>query len=1545
MSRSKRVRKLALFILLLTFASRSIAQSPTITTYVGTPLPVSGQPAITQSFDYPAVAVSDGAGGFYVSVPIQNRVYRVASSGILTLTAGTGGDGYSGDGGPAIQAQLKQPTGLALDSAGSLFIADTGNSVIRKVTLSGVISTVAGNGFSGDGGPAISAALDAPLSLAFDRSGNLYIAEVTNSRIRKVTPGGTISTVAGNGTLGFRGDGGPATSAQLYYPMSIALDDAGNLFIADLMNSRIRKVTTSGVITTVAGGGTAGLGDGGLATSARLNYPTGVAVDSDGTLFIADSVNSRIRKVTPAGVISTIAGDGTAGFRGDGGPANLSRLNIPLSIATDGTGGLFITDAGNSRVRKLTAGGQIVTVAGNGVSGLPGNGDYPLFVISDGSGGFYFSAPVQNKVYRVLVDGTISVVAGTGSNGYSGDGGAANQAQLYYPSGLGRDAAGNLYIADTLNSRIRRVSSNGTITTVAGNGTSGFSGDSGQATSARLSFPSGIVFDANGNLIFADTYNGRVRRVTPAGVISTIAGGGSVRADGGPATSAELQSPVGLAIDAGGNLFISDVTGGDGEAEYGADSRIRKVTPAGVISTVAGKNSTSLGDGGPATSAHFFAAVGLAIGGDGSLFIADSGNSRIRKITPDGLITTIAGGGTTAGLGDGGPATGATLHHPFGVATDTNGNVFIADTGNARIRKVTSSGVITSAAGDGSFAVPGNVDAFIKVMQLAFVGPDFDEWVGLMEAIPGISGDLLTLAHQVSRGGAGFKGDGDLAVLAQLDQPQGLAVDNAGNLYIADSNNERIRKVTPAGIITTVAGNGTPGFSGDGGLATTAQLSGPSAVAVDAAGNLYIADSSNNRIRKVTPAGVISTVAGNGSSCCLAPSGGLGGQATAAPIAYPVGIAVDGAGNLYIAGVFSPRILKVTPAGILSSAAGNGQFGFTGDGGPATAATLSSPSAVAVDRAGNLYIADSGNLRIRKVNAAGTISTIAGNGQFGFSGDGGSATSASITYAPAVAVDPSGNLFIIDQSSLRIRRVDAAGIITTVAGNGESGFGGDGGPATSALLNYPLGLAADASGNVYIADTGNSRVRKLTFGNQITYSLADRGAISLRSSGQFSPTVAGYASIEPAAGTTPPAGLAIFGFRQNGVLVTEAAVPAAPLIQSGRIYAEVNGPVNTGLAIANPNNQDAAISFFFTDANGNSFGTGSLAIPARGQIAKFLNEAPLNGGSSLSGSFTFTSSVPVSAIALRGFTNERSEFLLTTLPVSDLAAPAAAGTTVFPHFADGNGWTSQIILINSTDTAVSGTVQFIDGFGTPSVINVNGQTSSSFTYSIPARTSKKFQTSGLAPSTVSGSVRVLPAAGAAAPAGLTIFSYRNNGVTVTEASVPAQSAGNAFRIYIEASGTRGNAGSIQTGIAIANTSSSAATVNFELSKLDGSSTGLTGSISIPPQGQVANFLNEIPGFNNLPVPSRGVLRVASAAPIAVIGLRGHYNERMDFLITTAPPSNEAAPLPSALYFPQIADGDGYTTEFILFSSQPGQSPRGTLRFFSQSGGAWYGSVQ
>ena len=389
----------------------------------------------------------------------------------------------------------------------------------------------------------------------------------------------------------------------------------------------------------------------------------------------------------------------------------------------------------------------------------------------------------------------------------------------------------------------------------------------------------------------------------------------------------------------------------------------------------------------------------------------------------------------------------------------------------------------------------------------------------------------------------------------------------------------------------------------------------------------------------------------------------------------------------------------------------------------------------------------------------------------------------------------------------------------------------------------------------------------------------------------------------------------------------------------------MSGPVNTGVAIVNPGSQPAQVSFFFTDSSGRNSGNNTVSIPARRQLGRFLNEAPFNSGSFARGTFTFTSSVPVSVVALRGFTNERSEFLITTLPVTPLST-SLEQSAIFPQLADGGGWSTQLVLINPTDNTMNGTIEFF-GQGTtttpadPLELTVNGQTNSRFGYTIPPRSSWVGKTAGVGSTIRVGSAHVTASAPDGVPSGVAIFSFKRASVVVTESGVPAMSPGSTFRLFAESSGNFNaeETGSLQTGLAIANLSESPSLVTIAVTGLSGTPMGIPASVMVPGNGQIAMFLSEVPGFSALPSTFQGVVQISTTSlnSISVVGLRGRYNERRDFLLATTPAIDENLVTGEPTLFPYIAEGGGYTTQFILLSPSAGSSSSGWLRFYSQAG--------
>lgn len=710
----------------------------------------------------------------------------------------------------------------------------------------------------------------------------------------------------------------------------------------------------------------------------------------------------------------------------------------------------------------------------------------PTNVAVDSSGNVYFSSQgsnYQHRVWKVTKStGILTIVAGTYYYGYSGDGGLATNAQLYSPAGIAVDHSGNVFIADYNNCLVREVNAGtGIITTVAGISpvlACGSAGDGGPATSAHLYTPTGVAIDKNGNLFIADYNNQRIRMIScatvtstggvcptnsgqTAGDIYTVAGTGTAgyNGDGVAATNANLYYPYGVATDTDGNLYIAD--------QY--DERVRRVAcgtgisgcvlPSGetiaFIYTIAGDGTAGYsGDSGAATSAELYFPSTVSVANSGDLFIDDQYNFRIREVSC--VTTTSTGGACTASTGqtaadiytvvgtgvagfsggDGVAATSSTLYYAIGVAVDSAGDLFIADQDNERIREVPC-----------------------DVSTLTCTPP---------------AGDTAKFIYTIAgTGGTTFFGNGIPATGAELYYPTGVASDSSGNVYIADRSNCVVREVNGGtGIITTFAGT-TCGYSGDGGPATSAQLNQPYKVAVDSSGDVYIADTANCVIRKVT-GGTITTFAGKD----VCGYSGDGGAATAAELYEPIGVAVDSSGNVYIADQYNYVVRKVS-GGNISTFAGNHTYGFAGDGGPAANAELEYVLDVAVDGFGNVYIADQYNQRIRKVNTSGIISTYAGNGTAGYEGDNTLAYQTSLYYPTGVAVDGAGDVIIADYDNQRVRMVDQANIIHTIAGDGTAGFNGNDILATLAELYQPFGVAVDPSGNVYEADFQNWLVRKV----------------------------------------------------------------------------------------------------------------------------------------------------------------------------------------------------------------------------------------------------------------------------------------------------------------------------------------------------------------------------------------------------------------------------------------------------------------------------------
>ncbi len=677
--RARRPFQLCIYAAALLCASAAFGQSYTIQTVAGTTRLKDGASATSTPLRYPWGLAQDAAGNVYFADERDNRILMVGTDGNIHIVAGTGVAGFSGDGGPALNAEFDSPRGLGLDGKGGLYVADWSNERVRLINLTtGKVSTVAGTGayqWSGDGGPANAAGLD-PVDLAVDSAGNLYIADFLNNRIRKVSAlDQSISTIAGQSIYGDAGDGGPASKAVLNGPMGISVSAQGTVYFADYFNNYVRTINPqTGVIDAFAGNGNFDLVDGAPAKTSGLLIPLATAVEASGNVLILEF--NYIQRVTVSdGMIHIVAGSDTLGYAGDGGPVTAAQFSLPLSMAAVSNGDILLSDTGNFRVRRIH-GSLINTVAGTTIAdNLPATSAFlnqPEDVVGNGKGGVYIPDTGDSRV-RLVSNGTITNVVGTGVAG-SGPG------QLDFPAGIGRDAQGTVYVADSGNNRVLRLVQGGSFAVVAGNGMPGYAGDKGYAPAAELNSPTAVAVDQSGNLYIADWGNCVIRMVNANSTITTIAGNGVCGSTGnnGPAAQAEVDA-VDLSLDSAGNLYFAEAD----------TNRVRKINlNSMIVSPVAGAGSAGYsGDGGPAATAQLNDPTGVAVDALGNVLIADAGNSVVRMVAGANIVTVAGTGNYTFDV-ESGPALGVSID-PVGVTADTDGSIYIADEFNDRIRKLT----------------------------------------------------------------------------------------------------------------------------------------------------------------------------------------------------------------------------------------------------------------------------------------------------------------------------------------------------------------------------------------------------------------------------------------------------------------------------------------------------------------------------------------------------------------------------------------------------------------------------------------------------------------------------------------------------------------------------------------------------------------------------------------------------------------------------------------------------------------------------------------
>ena len=667
---------------------------------------------------------------FAAAAPAQSIYERYR---FTTLAGNPPSIGSSDGAGSA--ARFAYPRGNAVDAAGNIYVADAGNYTIRKITPAGVVTTVAGlagvRGF--ENGKGSSARFDLLEAIAVDSARNLYVTD--NFAIRKITPSGDVSTLTGLPGQHGSADGPPGT-AQFGYLWGISADDAGNLYVGD-ENATIRKIDPTGVVTTLAGSARQYGSNDGPANLARFRYPAGIALDSKGNLFVADVLNNTIRKITPAGLVTTFAGTAGVAGRADG-TGNTAEFSFPFGVAIDDADNVYISEAGNNTIRKITPAAVVTTLAGG------------------------FGRPI----------------------------------------GVSVNSAQDVFVTDHVNQTICKITPNGNVTIFAGVADSPGDVD-GSGAAVRFNRPTAVVKDHAGNSYVADSGNSKIRKIAPDGTVSTFAGSGFVGSEDGAGSAARFTRPAGIVIDSHGNLFVSD----SGRYPFSSGNTLRKITPAGVVTTVA---------------AGFNWPGGIAIDGADNIYMAEAGANRISKITPGGVVTTVAGSGNR-GFTDG-TGTAATFFGPGAVAATPDGTLYVADTGNEAIRKITPAGEVTTLAGS---MIRGSADGIGSAARF-YLGE--------------------------SSGCYGFC-DGGPRPLPRSKITGGVAVDKAGNVFVGDSLNHTIRKITPAGAVTTIAGlAGRPSMAN--GVGSAARFNEPNGLFVDDAGYVYVADTENAAIRVGGPTSV-----------------------------------------------------------------------------------------------------------------------------------------------------------------------------------------------------------------------------------------------------------------------------------------------------------------------------------------------------------------------------------------------------------------------------------------------------------------------------------------------------------------------------------------------------------------------------------------------------------------------------------------------------------------------------------------------------------------
>lgn len=1054
-------------------------------------------PAASASFDGATGVAVDGAGNLYVADTFNSAIRKLTPAGQVSTHAGSPGVAgvLDGDG---RDARFNFPGGLVAASDGTLYIADTGNHLVRRVSSAGVVTTLAGA--AGQAGSTDSTGANArfksPAALALDAvAGVLYVADTGNHTIRRlVIATGAVTTLAGSPVTTGSTVNATGSAARFHGPIALALSaDRASLHVADFEGQTVRRIAVAtGAVTTLAGSPGAAGADDGSGAAARFDSPKGLAMAPNGDVLVADTNGCRIRRVTTAGLVSTLAGGYLQPGSADAvGPA--ARFNQPQGLAYDAVAGrLVVADALNAQIRALDLGTlAVATLAGRPVSQGSADGAAalarfrdPWGVARDAAGNLYVVERGNHTLRKITPAGEVSTLAGLAGAAGSTDGAGA-AARFNEPVGVAAASDGSvIYVADFAGGLVRRVTAAGAVTTLA----SGFNQ------------PAGLALVSSGDLYVAEFGAHTIRRVTPAGAVSLHAGaaGTSGAADGDRLAAARFFQPFGLAADAAGNLYVGDF----------GNQTVRKIAAAnGVVSTVAGAAGQAGSLDATGSAARFFYPAGVAVDSAGVLYVSDYANQLVRRIATDGAVRTFVGTAVSPGGVDG-IAGAARLRNPRGIAVNpATGEFFVADAGNHAIRvgapapvpvitsSATASGVVgavfpgyTITAVNGSLAYgaaglpPGlsinpqtgvisGSPLFAGVYPVTLTAENLSG-VGELAAVFSIAKATAT----VELSGLSTPYDGGPKTPAATTTPAGLTV-----TFIFDGSSVAPAAYGTYAVVATIQdanyqGSASATFSITAPVAwsvATVSAPGPGGVrglAFDATGNLYLADAARHVIWKRTPAGVLSVFAGG-----LDQPGYVNATSTAARFRGPTGLAFDAAGNLYVADTQNHSIRKITLAGAVSLLAGSGdEFDFDWLDGVGAAARFWLPLGLVVAPDGRLYVTDSGYGILRRINLA-----TAAVDYF--------ETSPTTFDQPAgITTAPDGTLFLVTLSGHAVWRVAADGTATRLAGSGFGVSGQSDGDASSALFDTPSSIAYGSDGALYVADTANHTLRRVTLAGVVS---------------------------------------------------------------------------------------------------------------------------------------------------------------------------------------------------------------------------------------------------------------------------------------------------------------------------------------------------------------------------------------------------------------------------------------------------------------------------